>query len=117
MSEPRPQITVTPRFIARLQRIEAFLKALDAPGAWDTLLHELRTVVLPNLRQFPQLGSPYLETLPQSTEALMSMARMPRGSPGRLRRYVHGDYVILYLPATDRITLLSIRHHRESVLA
>ena len=116
MSERRPQIKVTPRFVVRLERIEAFLTTADAAAAWDALLHELRTVVFPNLRQFPQLGKPYLENLPQSTEALMALARMPRGLPGQLRQYVHGDYVILYLPTADRITLLSIRHHRESVL-
>ncbi|MCW0400882.1 hypothetical protein NB688_003346 [Xanthomonas sacchari] len=71
--------------------------------------------MIPNLRRFPHIGRPYLDTPPQSAEALAQLAAMPTGVPDALRIYLHGDYVMLYTvaEASTTVYLLSIRHHRQ----
>jgi hypothetical protein len=102
-----------------LDAIEAFLVAADAPFAFDDLLAELRSTVIPNLRRFPRIGRRYLANPPQTTEALAQLAALPAGAPNALREYLHGDYLMLYTlveaaEATDAtVYLLSIRHHRQ----
>ncbi|MCW0413770.1 hypothetical protein NB709_003646 [Xanthomonas sacchari] len=49
---------------------------------------------IPNLRRFPRIGRPYLDTTPQSAEALAQLAALPAGVPDALRIYLHGDYVM-----------------------
>ena len=87
----------------------------DAGFAFDALLSELRATVIPNLRQFPRIGRRYLDSLPQSAEALAQLAAMPPDSLQSLREYLHGDYLILYTAtnADATVYLLSIRHHRQ----
>jgi hypothetical protein len=77
--------------------------------------HELRTTVVPKLRRFPRIGRRYLDQPPQSAEALVQLAALPPGAADRLREYLHGDSLILYMVATPGrlVHLLSIRHHRE----
>lgn len=115
MAEPVVRVELSASFLARLAAIEAFLAAADAALAYDTLLDELRTVVIPNLRRFPRIGRRWLDQPPQSAEALAQLAAMPAGAAGRLREYLHGDYLILHTVATPGhlVHLLSIRHHRE----
>jgi hypothetical protein len=47
--------------------------------------------------------------------ALTQLAKLPAGAPDALREYLHGDYLILYVPvdANATVYLLSVRHHRE----
>lgn len=52
--------------------------------------------MIPNLRRFPRIGRPYLDTPPKSAEALAQLAAMPAGAPDALRICLHGDYVMLY---------------------
>ena len=115
MAEPDARVELTASFLERLAVIEAFLTAADAAFAYDTLLDELRSTVIPNLRRFPRIGRRYLDQPPQSAEALSQLAALPAGAADRLREYLHGDYLILYTVATrgQRVHLLSIRHHRE----
>ena len=117
MAEPerRYRVELTASFLARLESIEAFLAEADAAFAYDTLLDELRTTVIPNLRRFPRMGRRYLDHPPQSAEALAGLAALPAGAATRLREYLHGDYLILYtdVPADATVYLLSIRHHRQ----
>jgi plasmid stabilization system protein ParE len=115
VAEPIARVELTASFLERLAAIEAFLTEADAASAYDRLLDELRTTVVPNLRRFPRIGRRYLEQPPQSAEALSQLAALPAGTADRLREYLHGDYLILYTVATPGhlVHLLSIRHHRE----
>lgn len=109
------RVELTESFLACLDAIEAFLLDADAAAAFDDLLAELRAAVLPNLRRFPRIGRSYLDTSPQSAEALAQLAALPTGAPDALRIYLHGDYLMLYTAVETSATvyLLSIRHHRQ----
>ena len=115
MAEPQARVELTASFLDRLAAIEAFLAEADAGFAYDKLLAELRSTIIPNLRRFPRIGRRYLDQPPQSSEALARLASLPSGSPDRLREYLHGDYLIPYTvaPDGDVVYLLSVRHHRE----
>jgi plasmid stabilization system protein ParE len=115
VTEPVVRVELTASFLARLAAIEAFLAEADAALAYDRLLDELRTTVIPSLRRFPRIGRRYLEQPPQSAEALAQLAVLPAGAADRLREYLHGDCLVLYSVATPGhlVHLLSIRHHRE----
>ncbi|UYC12337.1 type II toxin-antitoxin system RelE/ParE family toxin [Xanthomonas sp. CFBP 8445] len=109
------RVELTESFLASLDAIEAFLLDADAAATFDDLLAELRAAVIPNLGRFPRIGRPYLDTPPQSAEALAQLAALPAGAPDALRIYLHGDYVMLYTvaEASPTVYLLSIRHHRQ----
>jgi plasmid stabilization system protein ParE len=115
VAEPVVRVELTASFLERLAAIESFLTEADAGAAYDRLLDELRTTVIPNLRRFPRIGRRYLDQSPQSAEAFAQLAALPAGAADRLREYLHGDYLILYTVATPGrlVHLLSIRHHRE----
>jgi hypothetical protein len=115
VAEPVVRVELTASFLDRLAAIESFPTEADAASAYDSLLGELRTTAIPNLRLFPRIGRRYLDQPPQSAEALAQLAALPAGAADCLREYLHGDYLILYTVATPRhlVHLLSIRHHRE----
>ena len=115
MAEPVVRVELTASFLERLAAIEACLNEADAAFAYDRLLDELRTTVIPNLRRFPRIGRRYLDQPPQSAEALAQLTALPAGAADRLREYLHGDTLMLYTVATPGrlVHLLSIRHHRE----
>ncbi len=109
------RVELTASFLERLDTIEVFLTAADATFAYDALLAELRSTIIPNLRRFPKIGRRYLDQPPQSAEALTLLARLPPGAADALREYLTGDYLILYgLADADEVAyLLSIRHSRQ----
>ncbi|UYK80876.1 type II toxin-antitoxin system RelE/ParE family toxin [Xanthomonas sacchari] len=109
------RVELTESFLASLDAIEVFLLDADAAAAFDDLLAELRTTVVPNLQRFPRIGRPYLDAPPQSAEALAQLAALPTGMPDALCIYLHGNYVMLYtaVEASATVYLLSIRHHRQ----
>ena len=115
MAEDVYRVELTASFLERLDAIEAFLTEADAAFAFDDLLAELRTTVIPNLARFPRIGRRYLDNPPQSAEALAQLATLPPGAAGALREYLHGDYLMLYtaMDADATVYLLSIRHHRQ----
>lgn len=107
------KIQLTDSFLECLDAIEAFLSQAEAHFAFDGLLADLRSSVIPNLQRFPAIGRRYLEHPPQSAEALAQLAQLPTGSAMALREYVQGDYLILYTEPDSKVYLLSIRHHRQ----
>ena len=119
VDEQLRRVELTASFDERLDDIEAFLEQADASFAFDRLVQELRSIVIPNLRRFPRIGRPYLDQAPQSAEALAQLAALPAGAPDALREYLHGDYLLLYSvvdaleQAQATVYLLSIRHHRQ----
>ena len=70
MAEPRVRVELTASFLERLAAIEAFLTEADAALAYDSLLDEVRTIVIASLRRFPRIGRRYVDQPPQSAEAL-----------------------------------------------
>jgi plasmid stabilization system protein ParE len=115
MSDQLYQVELTASFLERLNSIESFLLDADAGFAFDVLVANIRTTVIPNLRRFPRMGRPYLANPPQSAEALAQLASLPAGAADALREYLHGDYLMLYsvVDANATVYLLSIRHHRQ----
>ena len=115
MSDQLHQVELTASFLERLNSIEAFLGEANAAFAFDDLVDNIRTTVIPNLRRFPRIGRPYLANPPQSAEALAQLASLPAGAANALREYLHGDYLMLYtvVDANTTVYLLSIRHHRQ----
>ena len=115
MADQLYRVELTASFLERLDAIEAFLVEAQASFAFDDLLAELRSTVIPNLRRFPRMGRRYLVNPPQSAEALALLAAMPAGAPDMLREYLHGDYLMLYaaMEAQETVVLLTIRHHRQ----
>ena len=115
MSDQLYQVELTASFLERLNSIEAFLGEANAAFAFDDLVDNIRTTVIPNLRRFPRIGRPYLANPPQSAEALALLASLPVGAANALREYLHGDYLMLYtvIDETETVYLLSIRHHRQ----
>lgn len=109
------RVELTASFLERLDEIEAFLTEADAAFAFDDLLAELRTTVIPNLARFPRIGRRYLNNPPQSAEALAQLATLPDGAANALCEYLHGDYLMQYTASESDATvyLLSIRHHRQ----
>ena len=115
VAERRYRVELAASFLARLEAIEAFLEQPGAGFAFDDLLADLRGTVNSNLARYPRIGRRYLDHPPQSAEALAALAKLPPGTAAELREYLHGDYLMPYLPVAGRatVTLLSIRHHRE----
>jgi len=115
VTDTQYQVELTTSFLERLNDIGAFLEQADAGFAFDSLLDEIRSTVIPNLKRFPRLGRRYLSNPPKSIEALAQLASLPAGAVNALREYLHGDYLILYAAMEQRSTvyLLSIRHHRQ----
>lgn len=115
MAERHFAVELTASFLATLESIDAFLAEAGAGHIYDDLLIQLRSEVVPNLRRFPNLGCLYLDTPPQSAEALSLLATFPPGTAARLRTYLASDYLILYIVDEPRrlVILLSIRHHRQ----
>lgn len=115
MAERLVRVELTASFLECLDAVEAFLREADAGLAFDALLAELRTTVIPNLSRFPRIGRRYLDNPPQSAEALAQLAALPAGAAQALREYLHGDYLMLYIALESDATvyLLSIRHHLQ----
>jgi plasmid stabilization system protein ParE len=115
VAEDLCRVELADSFLARPEAIEAFLIEADAGAAFDDLLDQLRSTVIPNLARFPRIGRRYLDYLPQSAEALSLLTAMPTGAADSLREYLHGDYFMLYSVADELATvyLLTIRHHRQ----
>ena len=115
MADRLYRVELTASFLERLEAIEVFLVEADAGLAFDALLAELRTTVIPNLRRFPRIGRCYLASPPQSAEALAQLAALPAGAPDTLREYLHGEYLMIYaaMEADATVYLLSIRYHRQ----
>ena len=115
VAETLHRVELTDSFLARLEAIETFLIEADAGPAFDDLLDQLRSTVIPNLARFPRIGRRYLDHLPQSAEAFGLLAAMPAGAADSVREYLHGDYLMLYTVADELATvyLLTIRHYRQ----
>ena len=114
MAPKRASVKLTANFEANLDQLEAFLVEADAAPAYDALLADLETTVIPNLESFPRMGRPFFNRDAGSVEAHEKIGRLaPRIGDGELREYLGGDYLLLYAFMERTMYLLSIKHHRQ----
>lgn len=114
MAPRRANVKLTANFEANLDQIEAFLLQADAASAYDALLADLETTVIPNLENFPRIGRPFFDRGAGSVEAHAKIERLARRlGEGELREYLSGDYLLLYAFIERTVYLLSIKHHRQ----
>jgi plasmid stabilization system protein ParE len=114
MAPRRASVKLTANFEANLDQLEAFLLEADAASAYDTLLADLETTVIPNLDNFPRIGRPCFDRGAGSVEAHAKIERLARRvGDGELREYLSGDYLLLYAFIERTMYLLSIKHHRQ----
>ncbi|ODT38326.1 MAG: hypothetical protein ABS55_00955 [Lautropia sp. SCN 70-15] len=114
----RHRVELTASFERNLDTIERFLDESQATQVFEVLVAELAGAVVPNLERFPDMGRPFLEQRVGSIEAgnrIDSLRARLRSLGERvgLREYLLPDYLILYARFDSRVTLLSIRHHRQ----
>jgi plasmid stabilization system protein ParE len=114
MAPRRASVRLTANFEANLNQLEAFLLQADAASAYDALLADLETTVIPNLESFPRMGRPFFDRGAGSVEAHQKIARLIRRiAGGELREYLSGDYLLLYAFMERTVYLLSIKHQRQ----
>ena len=115
----RVTVQLTANFERNLEEIERFLVEADAPYAYDALLDELLTTVIPNLERFPDMGRSFLAQPARSVETTNSLNTLRTklaaltSEPDALREYVLSDYLLLYAHIESTIYLLAIRHYRQ----
>jgi plasmid stabilization system protein ParE len=111
----RRTVRITRNFDANLADIRRFLEEQQAPQAFRSLIEELFATLIPNLERFPDLGVDFLARAPLSAEGLMRLETLKQrlGKNTRLREYISGDYLVLYVVRGDNLYLLSIKHHRQ----
>lgn len=114
MTAQRAPVRLTANSEANLVQTEAFLSEAGAPQAYDKLLDELLTTVIPNLERHPRMGRPLLDRPPLSVEGRDQADRLKKLiGAGELREYLTRDYLVLYALIRETVYLLSIKHHRQ----
>lgn len=111
-------VKFTANFERNLADIEAFLRQMEAPQAFDDLVDELVEVVVPNLERFPGLGRLFLQRQVRSAEGAHSVDLLTRqlqaiAPEGEIREYVMTHYLVLYARIKKTVHLLSIRNQRQ----
>ena len=118
MSDSKVLVKVTANFEHCLEGVETFLQEADALPAFDALIDELLSSVIPNLESFPDMGRLFFERPIHSVEVSNGVDRLEAqlktlGDSGQVREYVLAHYLLLYARFGNTIYLLSIRHHRQ----
>jgi hypothetical protein len=114
MAARRASVKLTANFVVNLDQLEVFLLEADAAPAYDALLADLETTVIPNLESFPRMGRPFFSRGVGSVEAHQKIGRLAtKIGGGELREYLSGDYLLLYAFIERTVYLLSIKHHRQ----
>ena len=115
----RITVKLTANFERNLEEIEDFLDQAGAAPAYDALLDELLTTIIPNLERFPDMGRSFLARPARSVETTNSLNALRNKlaaltcDPDAVREYVLSDYILLYAHVESIIYLLAIRHHRQ----
>jgi plasmid stabilization system protein ParE len=111
----KSKILLSDNFERNLADIEQFLVDAGASQAFDALLDGLDTQVIPNLEEFPNMGSLFLARDGRSVEVKRALTAL-RGKLNestKLRVCFWSDYLLLYASSGKTVTLLSIKHHRQ----
>ncbi len=112
-------VKLTGSFERHLESIEQFLEEAGASSAFDVLLHDLLTTVIPNLERYPGMGRSFFRRSPQSVESINALARLEaqllamNADQEALREYVMAHHLVLYVWIGKTLYLLAIRHHRQ----
>ncbi|PNU21014.1 hypothetical protein C2E25_04215 [Geothermobacter hydrogeniphilus] len=111
----RRHIQVTRNFRRNLDEIETFLAEADAAWAFEALLDDLFTDIIPRLEVLPELGKDFLQRRTSSHEATTLVATLQQrpGDNASVRELIRGDYLILYARQGNNLYLLAIKHHRQ----
>jgi len=111
----KSKVLLSDNFERNLADIEQFLVDAGASQTFDALLDGLDTQVIPNLEEFPAMGSLFLARDGHSVEVKRALTAL-RGKLNKsteLRVCLWSDYLLLYASAGKTVTLLSIKHHRQ----
>lgn len=111
-------VKLTANFERNLEEIEQFLIDAGAAPAYDGLLDELLTTVIPNLERFPAMGRSFMERPVRSVETsngidVLQGKLRKIGANAEIREYVLQHYLLLYVLTGKEIFLLAIRHHKQ----
>lgn len=107
---------LTANFRAMLSAIEAYWDEVQFPVGYDRLHEEIETVAIARLERFPSMGRPFLDAKPDTFDALVRCELLAGRAleDGVVREYMLKDYVILYVQTADVVSLLSIRHFKQT---
>lgn len=119
-SDERTRITVefTDAFEARLADMERYWTRAGHPRSYDRLLDSLDAKVIPLLERFPAIGRVFLNTTPDTYDALLMCEKLIEETegaqqPAELREHIFDDYVLLYWLSGEAVKLLSVRRSKE----
>lgn len=111
-------VKITHNFERNLAVVEDFLDAAKASSAFDSLLQELTSTVIPNLTRFPKIGLLFLDLPPHTVEVAHNIDHVRQqldalAKNSELREYVMAHYLLLCTEIKGTVYLLSIRHQRQ----
>ncbi|MDR5770951.1 MULTISPECIES: type II toxin-antitoxin system RelE/ParE family toxin [unclassified Caballeronia] len=114
----RATLRTSKKFLLRLADIERYWGRVDQPQSYERMLEVLESKVMPLLRRFPAIGRPFLNTDPDTYQAILACEELIEETEeakkrAELREHVFEDYVLLYLLIGDTVLLASIRHTKE----
>ncbi len=109
------RVYATQNFERNLGSISDFLKTNDANQEFDRLIVQLFGTIVPNLERFPDIGVRFFDKRPLSLEGMNLVESIEKKlkNKGVLRKYMTGDYIILYVLIGNDLYLLSIKHHKQ----
>ena len=115
MTVRRVVVKITANFERNLDGIRDFLSEAGALPAFEALVEELDTRVIPAIERFPDICADFAAKAPLSREGQVLFERLvARAGPNaEVRQLIEGDYIILYLVRGSSLFLLSIRHQRQ----
>ena len=107
-------VKVSASFEASLQEAKNFLITAGQPLAFDALVDELLTRVVPNLGRFPAIGRALLDEKAGAVESLSAQeALKQRADHLQLRQYVSPSFLLIYAAAKDAVYLLNLRYYKQ----
>lgn len=107
-------VKVSASFEASLQDAKLFLIAAGQPQAFDDLLDELLSKVVPNLGRFPLIGGVLLDEKAGAVESLSAQEALKlRAGLFQPRQYVSPTFLLIYATAKDAVYLLNLRIYKQ----
>ena len=112
----KSKVRISPNFENNLEAIQRFLIEQEAEPAFATVMESVFTRLIPMLESHPRMGRDWLTRSPQSGKGVALRQRIiSRLRAGReLREFILDNYLVLYALEDSTVTLLAIRHHRQS---
>ncbi|GAB5100594.1 MULTISPECIES: hypothetical protein [unclassified Caballeronia] len=114
----RATVRISSKFKTRIADIERYWIRLDLPESFERMFEALETKAKPLLERFPAIGRVFLNTDPDTYQAILACEELIEETEeakkrAELREHVFEDYVLLYLLIGDTVLLTSIRHTKE----